>query len=120
MRRRVPFFDPFKLYFGFGLGFGGASATTTNNIDTGSASKVDLALQTGLRLAYPLTRAVEISVGYRYVWLGDLRITLLDTNGNPNGFLLLDMDSHAFTTELRWEFYWLPFPSGRADRTFLR
>lgn len=110
---RSPWIRPFSFYGGGGLGLGFADTDASNNIDRGSKETYGFAFQAGAGFGYQVTPNVSLSLGYRYVDQGTTSVNL-----SGGGELDIDLDSHAFTTQLTWDFYWLPFPNRRTSKTF--
>jgi len=106
---RVPILEPLSFQLGAGVGFGSNDVDVTDNVFTGSETAYNFVYQAGAGLGYALTESVTFSVGYRYVDLGEVDVSLSD---GPNAFgnFTLDLSAHEVATTLRVHFYPVPLP----------
>jgi len=109
---RVPLLEPMKIYTGVGLGLAGNTADTSDTVVRGSDTSYSFAYQFGGGLSYALTEWATISLGYRYVDLGQVDVSLEDA-GSSAGNLTVDLTGHEIGTALRFNFYSIPLRGNR-------
>ena len=104
---RTPVLDPLTIYAGGGAGVGWNDIKTTGPVDLGDDTSWDFAYQIMAGFGYQLTDTVHLSLGWRYLDLGDID---LDSNcGGVDCSFEADVTAHEVMTSLRFEFYHVPF-----------
>lgn len=114
---RLPLLEPMSLFVGSGIGLATTSVDVSNNALYGKETAYNFAWQAGAGLSYALTEQTSVSLGYRYVDLGELNLTLHD-GINPRGNFELDLFAHELRAGLRVEFYSVPFPGAHGGSRF--
>jgi hypothetical protein len=108
---RIPVLEPLKLYAGAGLGLSATELDTTDHVSQGKNSEYLFGWQAGTGLAYELTQRVTLMAGYRYVDLGQPKVTLRQLGSeDPFGNFTMDLAAHEFNFGVRVEFYSIPYP----------
>jgi opacity protein-like surface antigen len=109
---RLPILEPMSFYTTVGLGMTINDIDVTDNVSHGSDKSVGFAWQAGAGIAYEISERVSISVGYRYVDLGEVD---LDLSVGPTDFgnFTLDTTAHELATALRVRFFPVSLASSR-------
>ena len=105
---RVPLLAPMSLYGGGGLGLARLDVRTTDNVSRGSSDENNFAYQVGAGLSYDFTHWATLSIGYRYLDMGEVSSQLSLVPGTPFGTHDLDLSAHEFVSALRVRFYSSP------------
>jgi opacity protein-like surface antigen len=108
---RIPIFEPLSIFGGGGVGIGFTKVKASDTVVSGSQDSMGLAYQVTAGMGYALTESVHWSVGWRYVDLGDVSMTLTD-GLTDRGSFSIDLGAHEFTTALRFSFWRIPFLGG--------
>lgn len=96
--------EPGSLYLGYGIGFSALEIEGTDNVLSGSRDIYDFAWNVGAGVNYALTELVDLSVGYRYVGLGDQKIDLFQGVA-PDGDVKFEPQIHELRVQIRVEVY---------------
>lgn len=101
---RLPILEPMTFYTTVGMGLAINDISSTDNVSKGSETAVSFAWQAGAGFAYELSQYVSVSLGYRYVDLGEADF---DLSVGPTDFgnFTLDVSSHEIATALKVRFY---------------
>ncbi len=98
-------YNKFAFYGGLGIGQARTHVSTNDTVVQGSGSDTNFSWQGELGVAYPLTNALHINGGYRYVDLGKTKINLSAIGGGaPAGDFSADLKSNEFFLGLRYKF----------------
>ena len=108
---RIPMFEPLSVFGGGGVGVGFTDVKTSDTVVSGSQDSTSLAYQATAGLGYAFTESVHWSVGWRYVDMGDVTMSLSD-GLTDRGSFSIDLGAHEFTTALRFSFWRIPFLDG--------
>ena len=118
---RIPVLEPLMLYGGAGLGLSSTDLDTTDNVSQGSNEEFLFGWQAGTGLAYEVTQRVTLMAGYRYVDLGQPKVTLRQLGAeDPFGNFTLDLAAHEFNFGVRVNFFSIPYPEKWALRRDVR
>ena len=96
-------YNKFVFFGGLGLGQARTHVSTNDTVVQGSGSSTKFAWQAELGVAYPLTPALQINGGYRYVDLGRTKVNL-NLAGAPVGDFSADLKSNEVFLGLRYKF----------------
>jgi opacity protein-like surface antigen len=110
---RIPVLEPLSVHVGAGIGIAFTDATTTDNVSAGSDDGIGFTYQVGAGLGYAITEFVSLTLGYRYLDLGQLELPLFAPQ--PFGSYTLDLASHEITSSLRVTFRRIELPAWRRD-----
>jgi opacity protein-like surface antigen len=114
---RIPILEPLTLYGGAGLGLSTVDLDTTDNVSQGHKERFLFGWQAGVGLGYALTHRVTLTAGYRYVDLGQAKVTLrIPPSEDPFGRFTMDLTAHEFNAGVRVAFYSIPYPEKWAIR----
>jgi opacity protein-like surface antigen len=114
---RIPILEPLTLYAGAGLGLSATDLDTTDNVTQGRNEEFLFGWQTGIGLGYQLTQRVNLTAGYRYVDLGQPRVTLrMPPSEDSFGRFTMDLAAHEFNFGVRVNFFSIPYPEKWAIR----
>ena len=106
---RAPFLEPVTLYGGMGAGIGETDLDVSTGLLVGStARRQQFAWQALAGIGYDLNDHVKLSVGWRYVDLGEAKTQLFDSTFTNRGRYSIDLDAHEFTMALSVWFWRLP------------
>lgn len=108
---RIPVFEPLSIFGGGGIGVGFTDVKASDTVVYGSQDSTSLAYQVTAGLGYAFTESVHWSVGWRYVDMGDVSMSLTD-GLTDRGSFSIDLGAHEFTTALRFSFWRIPFLGG--------
>ena len=108
---RIPVFEPLSIFGGGGVGVGFTDVKASDTVVYGSQDATSLAYQVTAGLGYAFTDSVHWSVGWRYVDMGDVSMSLTDGLVDRGSFSI-DLGAHEFTTALRFSFWRIPFLGG--------
>lgn len=103
------FLGPLTTYVGVGIGFAHLKIKTEEPGFRGKKSKFDFAYQFGTGLAYQLTDAVNLGLGYRYHKPAKMKLGLADPADRP-GTSKSSEDIHEIRFEIRIRVFDLPYP----------
>jgi hypothetical protein len=123
---RVPVLEPMSLYAGGGLGIASVDLETKDQqAFSGQEESLNFAWQAGVGLGYELTDTTTVSLGWRYLSMGQTETDLMIGPGVKGGEFELDLSSHEIVTGLRIDFYTAPLGDmhprhWRAPRVFRR
>jgi len=106
---RVPAFEPVSFYAGGGAGIGVSKLSVNTGVLSGKDDdRQQFAWQGIAGIGYDLTDRVKLSLGYRYLGLGEAKARLLDSTGADRGHYKIDLEAHEFTASLAVRFWQLP------------
>jgi len=108
---RIPVLEPLSIFGGGGVGVGFTELKTSDTVVYGSQDATGLAYQFTAGLGYAFTESVHWSVGWRYVDIGDVSMSLTD-GLTDRGSFSIDLGANEFTTALRFSFWRIPFLGG--------
>lgn len=104
---RLPVLEPLTVYGGGGVGAGWNEIETSGPQNLGDEVTWELAWQASAGLGYALTDTAHLSLGWRYLDLGEIE---LDSNcGGARCGFDADVTAHEVMTSIRFEFYHVPF-----------
>lgn len=104
---RLPALEPLTLYGGGGAGVSWNDIRTSGPANLGDDTTWEFAWQAGAGFGYQLSDTAHLSIGWRYVDLGDVE---LDSScGGARCRFDADVTAHEVMTSLRFEFYHVPF-----------
>jgi len=114
---RIPVLEPLMLYGGAGLGLSATDLDTTDNVSEGRNEEFLFGWQAGVGLGYALTQRVTLMAGYRYIDLGQPKVTLrIPPSEDPFGRFTMDLAAHEFNFGVRVNFFSIPYPEKWAIR----
>jgi opacity protein-like surface antigen len=106
---RMPALEPVSLYLGGGAGVGFSELKVNTGVLAGKDSeKQQFAWQGIAGIGYDLTERVKLSLGYRYLALGQEKARLIDAAGVDRGNYKMDLSAHEFSASLAVRFWQLP------------
>ena len=106
---RVPFLEPLSIYAGGGAGMGFSKVNVNlSGVATGKDDRERFAWQALAGFGYELTERVKLSLGWRYLGLGESHTRLTDVTGTDQGRYSIDLEAHEFTASLGIRFWQLP------------
>ena len=97
-------YNKFVFFGGLGLGQARTHVSTNDTVVQGSGTDTKFSWQAELGVAYPLTPALQINGGYRYVDLGRAKINLVNGVGAASGDFSADLKSNEIFLGLRYKF----------------
>ena len=104
---RMPMLEPLTLYLGGGVGAGWNEVSAKGPANLGSETTWDFAYQIQSGFGYAVTDTTHLSLGYRYLDLGNLETEL---SGGPNqGTFDVDVTAHEAVLAVVFHFYHVPF-----------
>jgi outer membrane protein with beta-barrel domain len=106
---RVPFLEPFTIYGGGGAGIAeNELAVSASGLLVGDQTRQRFAWQVLAGIGYELNEHMSLSVGWRYLDLGEAKTQLVDSTFTNRGRYSMDLEAHEFTASLAIWFYRLP------------
>jgi hypothetical protein len=105
---RVPFLEPFTFYMGGGAGMGDTDVAVSTGLLVGNKEVQQFAWEALAGFGYQLNDRMQLSVGYRYLNLGDFKTELVDSTFLDRGRYRLSVDAHEFNASLTVWFWQLP------------
>lgn len=98
-------FENLNFYSGVGVGVSRTKVSTSDTVVEGSATETNFAWQVELGTDYPLTEALTLNAGIRYVDLGKTTVDLQTMGlGGPAGDFTADLSSKEVFLGLRYTF----------------
>ena len=114
---RVPVLDPLAVYGGGGIGLANLDLATTATISEGSLQENRFAWQAGAGIAYEFSDWATLSLGWRYLGLGEAEMDLAFIGGGGSfGSHTLDLSAHEVVSRLRVDFYSRPLKELSPER----
>jgi hypothetical protein len=105
---RVPFLEPFSLYGGAGAGIAETELRVSTGLLIGKNDRQRFAWQANAGVGYDFNERVKLSIGWRYLDLGEAKTQLADQSLTNRGRYSVDLEAHEFTTSLTIWFWRLP------------
>lgn len=104
---RMPMLEPLTIYGGGGAGVGWNELKASGPQNLGNETSWDFAYQVMAGFGYAVTDAVHLSLGWRYLDLGNVELD--STCGGVRCTYDADVTAHEIMTSVRFEFYHVPF-----------
>jgi hypothetical protein len=105
---RTPFLEPLSIYGGAGAGYAVTDMAVSTAVLFGSDDTEEFAWQALAGVGYQLNDRVKLSLGWRYLDLGQVKTQLFDTAFINRGRYRIDLEAHEFNASLSVWFWRLP------------
>jgi hypothetical protein len=114
---RIPVLEPLTLYGGAGFGLSTVDLDVTDNVSEAHKEQFLFGWQAGVGFGYQLTQRVTLSAGYRYIDLGNPKVTLRNVGSDVEfGDFSMDLAAHEVNFGIRVKFYSIDYPEKWALR----